>query len=967
MAANKRITELSNYTSILPYSSELFGVYQPLIGWKSKRTMERLKNGIRADNILKFKQIQARYKGIAQLINTDLDVNQAINSARLSNGQRLDFRLGVPRTDVPKIQNDSILLEVIANALKVANLRPVREEWAIQLTPEKLNNFLNTEVLAVYSKVFEQQLNEFSQALGLQGVNDPELLEIALQDKRESLQKEILLSLEVESAIAGAIDGYVTHQLFDKLDTLFFRKSTSQNIDDLAGLFDSMQEHFDDPYLTFDPKKDVSDVSLSPVGIVHLYRQYFFELDTFLGTPVEHVWLSPGSTVEMIESSSRRTMTEKIVETFLESSTKEEVSNTQQDDISEVVKQDNKSDMKLGFSTTVNQSWGTGNASATGSLNLENTQQVAREQGHKRMRQQSEKLSSEIRQSFKTSFKVVTETNEVSSKRHVLTNNTKKLINYELRRKMRQVGVQVQDVGSYLCWETFVDDPGNYLGLPNLVHIAQPADMIMVPDPKLIPMPAETLYIGFTGEMVWNFPSNESQHGENHSLVRGRFVPLNTIEIQGVPPDYEIIMDPKNPFINITKSVIAAEDDESWNANNWGALGMITADKRQVIVGITTMPKPGGLAWDDRITFKVNGAVTCRLLEAKRTEINTANTALRAGKQAADAENKRKYEEELKKAAKDRITLSSKIKKRKFEDLREEERTIVYRNLIRSLMTTGNYDRLPENSTGHRARHVLSELINSIFDINKMLYFVAPEWWKPRKPQRISLGNSAIQNSINDSIVNWPDHVKRDDNYFITEESEPAPMGSSLGWLLQLDGDSHRNAFLNAPWVKSVIPIRPGKELAAINWLQNAGVEGADGLDANYTAPQAELDEIRATLLENNPNDPVKDHPKVILNDAIRKLCIDVSKKEEASKKLGKYPNDNTLSDDNKVLSTPIDKVYEHGFYPLKGGFKAVVEESFEIVSQWIEVLPTDQIVPVEVEYDPISGRQKPVVPDETN
>src|SRR5690606_17848406 len=65
----------------------------------------------------------------------------------------------------------------------------------------------------------------------------------------------------------------------------------------------------------------------------------------------------------------------------------------------------------------------------------------------------------------------------------------------------------------------------------------------------------------------------------------------------------------------------------------------------------------------------------------------------------------------------------------------------------------------------------------------------------------------------------------REDNYYVTEESEPARLGSSLGWLLQLDGDDQRNAFLNAPWVKAVIPIRPGKEKAAFNWLKRVNVE----------------------------------------------------------------------------------------------------------------------------------------------
>ena len=32
MAIVKRITDLSDYTSVLPYESEMFGVYQPLLG-----------------------------------------------------------------------------------------------------------------------------------------------------------------------------------------------------------------------------------------------------------------------------------------------------------------------------------------------------------------------------------------------------------------------------------------------------------------------------------------------------------------------------------------------------------------------------------------------------------------------------------------------------------------------------------------------------------------------------------------------------------------------------------------------------------------------------------------------------------------------------------------------------------------------------------------------------------------------
>ncbi|WP_354638343.1 hypothetical protein [Kitasatospora camelliae] len=713
-------------------------------------------------------------------------------------------------------------------------------------------------------------------------------------------------------------------------------------------------EEFEDPYLDFDPTRQITDVTLSPVGIVHLFRQFFFELDTFLGTPVGHVWLSPGSSVELVEVSTRRTLVEKTIETALETTAKSERSSTEEDEISDAVKQDNREDMKLGFSSTVNQSWGTGNATATGSLNLDKTQQSAREQGHKRMRQQSEKLSTEIRQNFRSTFKTVTETVDSSSKRYVLANTTPKLLNYELRRKMRQVGVQIQDIGTYLCWETFVDDPGKDLALPHLIHIAKPADLVLVPNPKLTPMPPRTVTVGFSGEAVWNFPDDSRQNQSRHPETGYRFVPLATLDIPGVPAGYEVAYDPRDPYIAVEKSVVAAQDDESWSAANWGFAGMITPDAKRVTVGVTTAP--GGLAWDDRITFKVSGAITCRLLPATADGITAANDALIAAKLAADEENKRKLEKAYLDAVAERVTLASKVERRKFEHLREEERTIVHRSLIRSLMTERLYTGTPDNPTGHRTRHVLSELINSIFDIDRMLYFVAPEWWKPRRPAALALGGQAVPESVDGTTVEWADD-RAHGRYYITDSSQPAALGSSLGWLLQLDGDEMRNAFLNAPWVKAVLPIRPGKEEAAVNWLRHVGVEGTDGLDAAYAAPPQELAAVRTRLLRRDPHDPVGRHPEVTIEDAVRDLCHTVADKHTAAGVTGRYPQEEPDEDD-RVSATPVERVFEHGFYPIEGGFRARTEGDFEVCSQWVEVLPTDQVVPVEVAYDPRTGRQ---------
>jgi len=927
MPANKRITDLTDYTSVLPYASELFGVYQPLIGWRSKRQLRRFTAGTMLDERARLIDITRQFSGHG---TADFNVDHQLERGHID--------IGEPGRGLAREASGSVLLSALSDSLRAAGAPPRDAAWANVVNEQTLQTLLNGPVFAVYREDYQRRWRAASH----QRAFDP-----------ASLQAGVVQQFKYESAVAGMLLELARRKRYDQLQSLFFAQDIGAL--KLEELLRALPEKFDDPYLTFDPTKQIKDVSLSPIGIVHLFRQFFFELDTFLGTPVSHVWLSPGSMVELVEVSTRKTVVEKTIETALEQTTRAESSATDKDEISEAVKQDNRADSKLGFSTTVNQSWGSGNATATGSLDLNNTQDTAREQGHKRSREQTEKLSTEIRQTFKSTFKTVVETTDTSSKRYVLNNITPDLINYELRRKMRQVGVQIQDVGTYLCWQTFVDDPGEQLALPNLIHIAKPADLVTVPQFNEVKMPPEFVDVSFSGEAVWNFPDNSRQQSRDHAETQGQFVPIATLDIPGVPNDYVVAYDPANPFVDIQKSVVAAEDDDSWNAANWWFKGMITPDAKRVMLGVVT--SPGGLAWDDRITFKVSGAVRCRLSDDKRAEIDKANSALLATIKQAEAENQRNLEKAYLDSVHERVTLASQITKRSFEHLREEERTIVYRNLIRMLMTENLYRNTPETASGHQTRHVLSELINSIFDIDKMLYFVAPEWWKPRRTAAaLSLGGAAIPDSINNSVVRWADDEAHG-KYFVTEKSDPAPLGASLGWLLQLDGDDLRNAFLNAPWVKAVIPIRPGKEEAAIQWLKSVGVEGSDGLDAAYAAPVDELAAIRGHLLANNPGDPVQGHAQVTIDDAIRNLCQQVAEKHKLSVTVGRYPEEE-IDDNNRVSATPIEKVYEHGFYPLQGGFKAKTEHEFEICSQWIEVLPTDQVVPVEVKYNPKTGRQ---------
>jgi hypothetical protein len=289
-------------------------------------------------------------------------------------------------------------------------------------------------------------------------------------------------------------------------------------------------------------------------------------------------------------------------------------------------------------------------------------------------------------------------------------------------------------------------------------------------------------------------------------------------------------------------------------------------------------------------------------------------------------------------AVRDRLKLFSTTRPRPSEELRSEERQTVYGSLIRRLQL---FDDL----------HLGSELIRQIFDVDEMLYFVAPDYWRPSTvvthPTKDSVGKYPVPLPPWDTpnptvlagqtVVDWYSHTAATNatdpqghatpewrvNYLITEQSQPAPLGSSLGWLIQADGDVRRNEFLNAAWAKAVLPVRPGHELEALAWLAEAHVEGEAALDLPYP------------FQEGDP--PAYQGKKV--GEVLTLLATEL----RASN-----------TDIGKTLAT--EEVFETGFDPLDGGFRPAAP--YEVFDEWVEVLPTDQVVALQVRYDPKTGQQ---------
>lgn len=677
---------------------------------------------------------------------------------------------------------------------------------------------------------------------------------------------------------------------------------------------------------------------LSPVGLVTLFREYFFEFDNFLGVPSGHIWISPGGTVEVVESSTRRTLTERTAEASQTSAYKVEESLTSQDDVADAVKEDNANDTKLGASASAGAKFaGIYHADASATFSNETTTKKSSELTHKHTRTQSSRVSSEIQRNFKTTFRTLTDSTDVTSRRYVVQNTTAQLVNYELRRKMRKVGVQVQHIGTRLSWQVFLDAPGTTLGLGELVHVVPAPDLsgLRKPDPLPPQLPRDTEFSApFT---LQKFPGTENDPHQGANYTRSEEAPPGGLtgmhsddNDDHIVGDFDFVAPAPSPGYTVDAIRLVAAKTQGGDAQFLAHFDWLTASTGRFRLKAQFLNFGGGriINFTLAITWKPPAVDP---LQAQHDLLLTEYEAA-----VADVQ-RRAYGE----AVRDRVDLVSGLDRRPSEDLRKEERHTVYGKLVQDLQLFAD-------------PHVDSELIRQIFDVDEMLYFAAPDYWRPSPtvvpprsgssvgkypvpPAPMSTGAAGFDPLAGETVASWyshthknntldPDGTARDEwriDYLVTENSRPAPYGSSLGWLIQSDGDDRRNEFLNAAWVKAILPIRPGHELEALDWLAQAKVEGEAGLGQPYPF---------------QPGDP-PEYQGQSLGEVLQLLAAELQAAN---------------TDMTNTLAT--ERVFETGFDPLEDGFRPA--EPYQVFDQWVEVLPTDQVVAVAVTYDGRTGQQ---------
>jgi len=196
-------------------------------------------------------------------------------------------------------------------------------------------------------------------------------------------------------------------------------------------------------------------------------------------------------------------------------------------------------------------------------------------------------------------------------------------------------------------------------------------------------------------------------------------------------------------------------------------------------------------------TFPIDAGSADRIIVNYLAQYQPSASALAtwsAAVQAAAQQFEQARLEEQFDRAKRIIEARHRVRARPAADLRDEERY----EMLRRMVAEGF-----GGSAADAPAPVEIELFHRYFDLSAMFYYVHPAWWRPR-----------VRGAGED--------------YEITDESLPVPYGSSLGWVIQLDGDRRRNEFLNSPWVRVGIPMRPGLERGAFGWLADH-IEGKRG------------------------------------------------------------------------------------------------------------------------------------------
>jgi hypothetical protein len=533
-----------------------------------------------------------------------------------------------------------------------------------------------------------------------------------------------------------------------------------------------------------------AEEALSPIGIAHYYRQHYFNEEEGVGPIEEAFTIAPLENLEVIYQVTNRQVHEEVLEQGLETVSEEAVEEKNLDEVSDKVSSMIQQDFSASMSASTSGGIGVWSASASASVNFGNSSERGRETASRRLKDVTKRASERITKSVTIKTRNLEEVTRTNTTRRVIRNDADHPVSYGLRRVLRRVRVKVQELGPRLVWQLYVRSPGDGLARSEFVHFRE-SDPISVPEvpPGVPPYPRGGVDSGSTQALVEHGP--QADDTKKHAwFVTIAIQPGPGRQVTAVRIDSVADLDP----VEDNPAPPTPRNDADFGSTFDPETGVFTAR-----IGVWP-----GTASALTVSFTYTWEPTQTALDEWEAQRKAAVDKITEDLLIQQFERQKSL-----------ITERSKIKPRPANDLRKEERWEVINRMVSYLLGSG--------AEASEATPLEMESFQRYFEPDGAFLYNFPWWWQPR----------------------WAStsHAFPRPSYQVTAESEPAPMGSSLGWMIQLDGDRRRNEFLNSPWVRVCMPLRPGREREALEWLAKH-LEGDVGFSTTSGPVAALLAEI---------------------------------------------------------------------------------------------------------------------------
>src|SRR5215217_7341187 len=127
MPSPKALLDLSGYTGVLPYASELTGTFQPMIGWKGGRSSDRFEAAAARDKRKLLDRFAEQFQAKVEMASIGTP------------GDPLEIGIGAIPARL-RMQNGSMLLSAIATRLPPDP--PAAASWEDIINPDALRGMI---------------------------------------------------------------------------------------------------------------------------------------------------------------------------------------------------------------------------------------------------------------------------------------------------------------------------------------------------------------------------------------------------------------------------------------------------------------------------------------------------------------------------------------------------------------------------------------------------------------------------------------------------------------------------------------------------------------------------------------------------------------------------------------------------------------------------------------------------------